>query len=93
MNTGLAERTFQHADDDPQPDQLPSRPHPNVHRRAQPPHGHARRNVPRHAEAAAQRGADGLQEHEEGEEDGHGGVEIVGLQADVLGEARRLVVG
>jgi hypothetical protein len=86
-----AHYTFQHADDDAEADQLPTRANPHMQCRAQPPDGHAGGHVSRHAESAAQRGADGLQEDEEGEEDGHGRVQVVRFEAHILCEVRRLL--
>jgi hypothetical protein len=63
-----------------------------MQRRRHAPEKHARRHPGDHAILAAQRRAHGLQRDEEGEEEGHGRVEVAFLEADVRGEVGRLGV-
>jgi hypothetical protein len=65
-------------------------PHPGVQRRGHAPEEHARRHPRDHAISPAQGGARGLQRDEEGEEEGHGRVEVALLEPNVGREVCRL---
>jgi hypothetical protein len=66
--------------------------HPRMQRRRHAPEEHARRHPRDHAVSPSEGGARGLQRDEEGEEEGHGRVEVALLEPDVGREVCRLSV-